>query len=54
MKNKILKTINVIMAMIAAVGIIAGNSENVLVPFLMIVIPCVWAALFLSANSERV
>lgn len=52
-KNIILKAITAVMAVMACLGVMMLDSENLTIPLVMIAISFVWIALFALANKEE-
>lgn len=53
MKNIILKSITVIMVVILLLGMSMMDSDNQIIPMMMIVVPIIWLGLFMYANRGR-
>ena len=52
-KNIILKVITAVMAVMACLGVMMLDSENLTVPLVMVAISFSWIALFAIANKEE-
>lgn len=53
MKNIILKSITAIMVVILLLGMSMMDSDNQIIPMMMIIVPIIWLGLFMYVNRGR-